>query len=536
MPGVQRFIEERAKSQHAASDAEPRGVNAWIDRMGMNGSSIVPKINSKSEAGRRPSSRQAVADRSRVSMPVFNPQNIGNSRHASQQSRAPFESTLASRNTSIDGQSPQRRLHSESKALGVFDTDTEKLDDTTEFDNSVDFTVRSEAVTDDAAHSRGNSFLPHTRQAALNLQRHVSSQDPASLVSGDFVETNGGHDGDDEFDDASRFEDFDPSGRHDLANFSYEAAAFPFNGKGNGNEVAMHQESHPRFREQRPQSPNILPSFVKTDFDGGSQHHPHHVSSTAPRSISDDDETQSQRENEGSLRSATPDKKLMTRHVKAEVLADPQTDKALLQSGGSYNGVQVKKRKHSPGLETQKPLHDIQSYDAPPLYPTKHDGYSSPHHSTREQSAPQPNTQQNLDYEPQVLANMSYQQLADETFDTSPHPINLDDPALTNASSLSDKLHYLHSLDGPQESVQSQRQAFFSSLPISQYEECGDLMADQFSHIITKFKEARQQKRRLAMEFEDEVAEREKVVERRKVAVMDDLSRLRRAGQDVVRR
>ncbi|KAI4187457.1 MAG: hypothetical protein L6R41_002813 [Letrouitia leprolyta] len=393
----------------------------------------------------------------------------------------------------------------------------------------MDFTIKSEAFPEDTTRSRNNVVVPRVRHVGPNLQNKILSHAPASLISVDFAS----HDGDDELDDSSRYEDFASSGRKNPANFRNQGDAFQFNGMGQGSGGAMHQDLCSGFQEQPSLPPKIPQDSVKTDFDGGSQHHPHHISSTAPPS---DDDSSPGVENEGSIGSPAPDKGSLARHVKAEAPDDFQTDKTRFPHGDSYDDIPIKKRKHSPGLESQKQLHDIQLSDAPSHHPTKHNGYSSSHNLTREHNTPYANAQKDLDYEPQVLANMSYQQLADEPFDTSPHHIDLNDPALTSDSSLSDRLRYLHSLGGPKESVQLQRQAFFSSLPIAHYEECGDLMADQFSQIITKFKEARQQKRRLAREFEDEVSAREKVVESRKAAVMNDLSRLKRAGQDVVRR
>lgn len=143
-----------------------------------------------------------------------------------------------------------------------------------------------------------------------------------------------------------------------------------------------------------------------------------------------------------------------------------------------------------------------------------------------------------LDYDMTTLRNMTFQQLAEESFDTAPQPTRPGNGtmALKEGLTLHEKLLNLHALSGSMEDVQAERQAFFSSLPIDQHEECGDLMADHFSKIISKLKTARQQKRDLAKEFEKEVAARQKLVERRTHAVEEDLDRLKRAGQDVVRR
>ncbi|KAL8999885.1 MAG: hypothetical protein Q9188_005791 [Gyalolechia gomerana] len=539
MSGVQKFVVDRAKSsQHVASEADPgrnQRLSGLMDQMGMSSSSAKSKIGSNTEAERRPSSRQAVADRSRVSTPVFKPQNVGNSRHALQGSHAPFETALATRATGIDGRSNQRHPHPESKTLGAFDTDTEKLDETTSLDTSVDFTVKSEAAPEGTGLSRGHFLVPRTCQVHPDSRSEISSHAPASLASEDSAETNADHDGDDEYNDPSQYVDFDPDGRRDPVNFRHEGAAIALNGKGRTNEVALHQEQFSRVLDQSSFPPNIPPYFVKSDHESQSQNYPHYISSTGPPSESAD-ETKSEMESAGPLGSPGPNKHSMTRHVKAEAPADPRMSNAGLRTGDSYDGVAVTKRKRSPRSGSQKPKQDNRSPDGLSHLPNKQNGYNSPPKSNPDGCIPSAKPQKDLDYEPKALANMNYQQLADESFDKPPHPIQIDDPPLTNGSPLKDKLLYLHRLTGPRENIQSQRQAFFSSLPLTHYEECGDLMADQFSQIIITFKEARQQKRRLAKEFEDEIAAREKVVESKKVAVTNDLSRLKRAGQDVVRR
>ncbi|KAL8932598.1 MAG: hypothetical protein Q9211_006228 [Gyalolechia sp. 1 TL-2023] len=489
----------------------------------MDRSSIASKIGSSTEPERRNSSRQAVADRSRVSTPVFKPQIVGNPRRTLQQSRVPLENTLATRTMGIDGRSTQRHSQPESKTLGAFDTDTEKLDDTSldALDSSVSFTVKSEAAPEDRGRSSGNFLVPRTHKAVPQLRSEVSSHAPASCASEDFAETNADLSDDDESDNPNQYDDFDPNDRRDPANIRHEGATFPLNGKGKTNEVKLHQEQFSRVLGQ---------DFVKSEFEGQSQSYPHHISSTGPPSVSAD-ETKSEMENAGALGSPSPNRHSLTRHVKVEVPANPITDNSRRGTGDSYYGIPATKRKHSP-----RPTPDIQSPDACPHLSNNQKGYNIPQSLNRDQSATSAKAQKDLDYEPKALAEMSYRQLADESFDASPRPIELNDPSLTDRSSLTEKLLYLHRLTGPQERTLSHRQAFFSSLPIAQYEECGDLMADQFSGIITRFKEARQETRRLAKEFEDEVAAREKVVESRKVAVTNDLSRLRRAGQDVVRR
>ncbi|MCJ1370747.1 hypothetical protein MMC20_001960 [Loxospora ochrophaea] len=139
-----------------------------------------------------------------------------------------------------------------------------------------------------------------------------------------------------------------------------------------------------------------------------------------------------------------------------------------------------------------------------------------------------------LDYDPHHLSSMPYSDLLSEPFEYDPHqPLSILPPSLTN-SPLSEKLSYLNSL--PDQNQQTEHQAaFFASLPIHEYEECGDLIVERFAAILNKFKEARRARRSVAMEFEEEVARREEAVRAQDGAIGKDMERLKRAGEDVVR-
>lgn len=139
-----------------------------------------------------------------------------------------------------------------------------------------------------------------------------------------------------------------------------------------------------------------------------------------------------------------------------------------------------------------------------------------------------------LDYTPSQLSSMPYDQLSSESFDNDPRPPNKHFPEGLTIASQSQKLQYVYDLkhDGKQH---LQRRAIFSSMTINQYEECGDLLIERFGGIMTRYSQARQQKREMAKEFEDEVARREEHVRGKREAVDVDLRRLKRAGEDVVR-
>ncbi|MCJ1470641.1 hypothetical protein MMC07_009287 [Pseudocyphellaria aurata] len=133
-----------------------------------------------------------------------------------------------------------------------------------------------------------------------------------------------------------------------------------------------------------------------------------------------------------------------------------------------------------------------------------------------------------LDYNPSQLREMTYEGLRQESFDRI-------EPAQGEADQgLSEKLQNVYDLKGSIE-AHSKRRTFFSDLTIDQYEECGDLMVEKFSNMVARFKSARQQKRKLARAFEGEIALREERMRAKNRFVDQDLGRLRKAGEDVVR-
>lgn len=133
-----------------------------------------------------------------------------------------------------------------------------------------------------------------------------------------------------------------------------------------------------------------------------------------------------------------------------------------------------------------------------------------------------------MDYNPTQLHEMTYERLRHESFD----PIK---PVQGEAHQrLSDKLQDVYDLKGSKD-PHLKRRTFFSDLTIEQYEECGGLMVERFTDMMTRYKIARQQKRSVAKEFEEEIAQREERVRAKSHVVDQDLGRLRKAGEDVVR-
>lgn len=141
-----------------------------------------------------------------------------------------------------------------------------------------------------------------------------------------------------------------------------------------------------------------------------------------------------------------------------------------------------------------------------------------------------------IDYSPDELSSMPFSQLQDEPFHHDPKAPEQPLPPHLADAPLPQKLDYIVSLkDDDNNTKDHHRALFFSSLPIEQYEDCGDLIVQKFADIVSKFKNARQQRRKVAREFEAEVAKREERVRAKMGAVERDLGRLRRGGEEVVR-
>ena len=139
-----------------------------------------------------------------------------------------------------------------------------------------------------------------------------------------------------------------------------------------------------------------------------------------------------------------------------------------------------------------------------------------------------------LDYTPQEMSGMSYKHLKSESFDHNPSISPGTIPSDFAKGSLPAKLQYAYDLKD-RDNPEVQRSTLFASLTIEQYEETGDLIIDQFSNILGRYKGARKARREAARGFEKEIAQREERVQSKSNAVEQDLIRLRRGAEDVVR-
>lgn len=139
-----------------------------------------------------------------------------------------------------------------------------------------------------------------------------------------------------------------------------------------------------------------------------------------------------------------------------------------------------------------------------------------------------------LDYNPTELRQMTYQRLSHEAFDCIPQTPMIKQAQGEANLGLSEMLQHVYDLRGGAD-LHLQRQTIFSDLKIDQYEECGILLAEKISGIMARYKAVRQQKRMVAMGFEAEVANRAECVLAKEQAINQDLERLKKAGENVVR-
>ena len=138
-----------------------------------------------------------------------------------------------------------------------------------------------------------------------------------------------------------------------------------------------------------------------------------------------------------------------------------------------------------------------------------------------------------LDYDSDQFSQIPFSDLKSQPFDHDPRAPPVAFPEDLISASLPEKLSYLASATDPT-TRDSQQKAFYASLSIDDYEECGSLLVEQLSSIVKKFNNLRRDKRAVAIEFEAEIAKREEMVREKEGFIEKDLGRLRRMGEEVL--
>ncbi|KAK6853391.1 hypothetical protein PG995_010203 [Apiospora arundinis] len=118
------------------------------------------------------------------------------------------------------------------------------------------------------------------------------------------------------------------------------------------------------------------------------------------------------------------------------------------------------------------------------------------------------------DYDDGALAAMQYDDLRNEDFDFDPAQAESQSTLLPRQGTLPDKLQ--HYLDKDREA----QATFFTSMPVGDWDDAGDWFLEKFGGVMNSLREARQAKRQMIDDFENEVAEREDAV-RHKISGID---------------
>ena len=140
-----------------------------------------------------------------------------------------------------------------------------------------------------------------------------------------------------------------------------------------------------------------------------------------------------------------------------------------------------------------------------------------------------------LDYSADQITSMTFQQLSSERFNLASDIDRASLPQELSSGTLAAKMDYILEKLKDEDTKTLQRRAFFSSLSIEQYEECANFMICRFTDIMSKVVSARQQRRRASKDFEEKIAKREECVRGKTTVVDQDLGRLKRGGEEVVR-
>ncbi|KAK0284910.1 hypothetical protein LTR35_000245 [Friedmanniomyces endolithicus] len=129
-----------------------------------------------------------------------------------------------------------------------------------------------------------------------------------------------------------------------------------------------------------------------------------------------------------------------------------------------------------------------------------------------------------LDHDIPELYGMKYEDLKAAEFDRQPKAEQLD----TADGSLENRLHAASSM------VPEDQAHFLSTLDINQWEEAGDWFLSRFGETMAKLKSARQEKRRAARAFEDEVEKRHNAVSKKRKLTEDALGEMKASGAMVL--
>ena len=136
--------------------------------------------------------------------------------------------------------------------------------------------------------------------------------------------------------------------------------------------------------------------------------------------------------------------------------------------------------------------------------------------------------QESMDYDAIEVHGMDYHTLKSEVFDLDPNAKDFKFGSGREDDTLSDMISAIS------RSQSADQAHFFRSLTIEQWEQAGDWFLDQFSDVVGKLKHVRQEKRKAARAFEDEIEDRYKAVGQKREQIDGALSEMRESGGKVL--
>ncbi|OJD12357.1 hypothetical protein AJ78_07032 [Emergomyces pasteurianus Ep9510] len=144
-------------------------------------------------------------------------------------------------------------------------------------------------------------------------------------------------------------------------------------------------------------------------------------------------------------------------------------------------------------------------------------------------SSKRPLAEFSSDYPPNILETKTFADLQAESFDYNPAPTQSIFQPQEPPTPLSEKLTRLKAL------TTEQRQTFFASLNLGEWEESGDWIIEQFSLLLQRTKAARYERRKVAAVFEKEIERRYGLVEVEGKEIDKRLEEMRTGGLGVLR-
>ena len=189
---------------------------------------------------------------------------------------------------------------------------------------------------------------------------------------------------------------------------------------------------------------------------------------------------------------------------------------------------------HSKSIHSRQPAHhsardqNVASTSTRDIQRLPGEGEETGHEQSLHPRTIHHESEQEMDYVATELHGMDYHALKNEVFDVNPNTKEFRFESGGEDDSISDVV-------GAVSRLQPTDQAhFFRSLTIEQWEQAGDWFLDQFSGVVDKLKNVRQEKRKAARAFEDEIEGRYKAVGQKRKQIDGALAEMRESGGKVL--